>query len=203
MNPQVLEFANRLMEGADTKDLPSKAQANAEALARQYGWQGQGAITPKEKILVNEAGAKLQQLFNSNSLAILDRGAASRMKVAQALKSADKQSVVGTGLTALATVNLDPQEQEFIRLYNAAAGTIAGLGPITRGNKTHRGEHSPPYERVAKRPAVRVLGGCEATYPAVTTGNSGRHTDKRNNKTWRNLWQYPTASGAGTAQGWR
>jgi hypothetical protein len=136
MNPQVLEFANRLMEGADTKDLPSKAQANAEALARQYGWQGQGAITPKEKILVNEAGAKLQQLMNSQSLAILDRGAASRMKVAQALKSADKQSVVGTGLTALATVNLDPQEQEFIRLYNAAAGTISGLGPITRGNKT-------------------------------------------------------------------
>jgi hypothetical protein len=74
------------------------------------------------------------------------------MKVAQALKSADKQSVVGTGLTALATVNLDPQEQEFIRLYNAAAGTIAGLGPITRGNKTDRGEYSPPNERNAERP---------------------------------------------------
>jgi hypothetical protein len=135
MNPQVVEFANRLLEGADTKDLPSKAQANAEALARQYGWQGQGAMTPKDKILINEAGAKLQQLFNSNSLAVLDRGVASRMKIAQALKSADKQSIVGTGLTALATTNLDPQEQEFIRLYNAAVGTIAGLGPITRGNR--------------------------------------------------------------------
>jgi hypothetical protein len=136
MNPQVLEFANRLMEGADTKDLPSKAQANAEALARQYGWQGQGAITPKEKILVNEAGAKLQQLFNSKSLAVLDRGVASRMKIAQALKGSDKQSIIGTGATALATVNLDQQEQEFIRLYNAAVSTISGLGPITRGNKT-------------------------------------------------------------------
>jgi hypothetical protein len=135
MNPQVLEFANRLMEGADTKDIPSKAQAPAEALARQYGWQGQGALNPKDKILINEAGAKLQQLFNSNSLAVLDRGVATRMKIAQALKSADKQGIVGTAATAMATANLDQQEQEFIRLYNAAVGTIAGLGPITRGNK--------------------------------------------------------------------
>jgi hypothetical protein len=136
MNAQVAEAANQLLDGLDLDKLhPDKVRVPAAEMARQYGWAGQGAITPKEKILVNEAAAKLQQLYDSPALAVLDRGAVSRMKIAQAMKSSEKQGLFGTGMTALAASNLDNQEQEFLRLFNAAAGVISGLTPLTRGGR--------------------------------------------------------------------
>ncbi len=133
VNEQVRELANELLDGRDAKDLPMKGKAPAQALARQYGWE-QGAFTPKEKILINEAGAKLQQLRDSPSLKVLNN-TGSRMKIAQVLDSAEKQGFVGRTMSALAAGSLSPQEQEFVRNYNAAVGVIAGLTPLTRGGR--------------------------------------------------------------------
>ena len=132
-NPQIVELANELLDGTDRKDIPPKAKAPAEALARQYGWE-QGALTPKEKILVNEAGNKLNQLADSPSLSVLD-STESRAKIAQVLSSNEKEGFVGRTVGAVMAGQLNPQEQEFIRLYNAAAGVITGLTPITRGGR--------------------------------------------------------------------
>jgi hypothetical protein len=132
-NPQVTELANELLDGRDAKDIPMKAKAPAEALARQYGWE-QGAFTPKEKILINEAGAKLEQLRNSKSLDVLN-STESRLKIAQVLQSADKQGFVGRTSSALTAGALTPEEQEFVRDYNAAVGVISGLAPLTRGGR--------------------------------------------------------------------
>jgi hypothetical protein len=132
-NPQVTELANELLDGRDAKDLPMKARAAAESMARQYGWE-QGTLTPKEKILVNEAGTKLNQLQGSPSLSVLD-SFESRAKIAQVLSSNEKEGFIGRTVGAYAAGKLTPQEQEFIRLYNAAIGTITGLTPITRGGR--------------------------------------------------------------------
>lgn len=132
-NPQVEELANELLDGRESKDLPMKARAAAEALARQYGWE-QGALTPKEKILVAEAGNKLHQLVDSKSLGVLD-SFKSRAKIAEVLAGSEKQGPVGRTVSAAMAGQLTPQEQEFIRLYNAAIGTITGLTPITRGGR--------------------------------------------------------------------
>ena len=133
VNEQVRELANELLDGRDAKDLPMKGKAPAQALARQYGWE-QGAFTPKEKILINEAGAKLQQLRDSPSLSVLNN-TGSRMRIAQVLDSAEKQGFVGRTASALAAGSLSPQEQEFVRNYNAAVGVISGLTPLTRGGR--------------------------------------------------------------------
>lgn len=132
-NPQVVELANELLDGRDAKDLPMKGRAPAEALARQYGWE-QGTFTPKEKILINEAGAKLAQLRNSPSLAVLNN-TGSRLRIAQVLQSADKQGFIGRTASALTAGSLSPQEQEFVRDYNAAVGVVSGLAPLTRGGR--------------------------------------------------------------------
>jgi hypothetical protein len=129
----VIELANELLDGRDAKDLPMKARAAAESMARQYGWE-QGALTPKEKILVAEAGAKLNQLVKGDSLGVLD-SFKSRAKIAEVLGSSEKEGVIGRTMSAAMAGQLTPQEQEFIRLYNAAIGTITGLTPITRGGR--------------------------------------------------------------------
>jgi hypothetical protein len=132
-NPQVTELANELLDGRDAKDLPMKARAAAEAMARQFGWE-QGTFTPKEKILINEAGAKLKQLKDSPSLDVLD-STESRLKIAQVLESSEKQGFVGRTASALTAGALSQKEQEFVRDYNAAVGVISGLAPLTRGGR--------------------------------------------------------------------
>lgn len=132
-NSQLVEAANELLDGRDLKDIPAKAKAPAAALARQYGWE-QGTFTPREKIQVNEAANFLQRLQDSPSLGVLD-SPLSRGKIAQALRSTEKQGVMGTQLTQLVSQNLTPEESEFVRLYNAAAGTVSGLAPLTRGGR--------------------------------------------------------------------
>jgi hypothetical protein len=136
-NRYLVEAANSLLDGMDVNKLtiPLKDRTAAQELARQYGWQGQGTFTPQQKVLINEAGAKLQQLADSPALSVLDSGV-SRAKIAAVLKGSDPKA--GTMANQLATQTarfLNPSEQQFIREYNAAVGVIAGLGPITRGNR--------------------------------------------------------------------
>jgi hypothetical protein len=136
-NPHVVEAANQLLDGMDLKELriPQRDIDAASALARQYGWAGQGTFTPQQKVLINEAGAKLQQLLDSTSLSVLDN-AWSRAKITAVLHaSSGKSGIFGEEIGTQASRHLTPQEQEFVRVYNAAVGVIAGLGPITRGNK--------------------------------------------------------------------
>ena len=133
VNPQVLELANELLDGKDLKDIPQKAKAPAAELARQYGWE-QGTFTPKEKLLINEAGTKLRQLRDSKSLDVLN-STTSRLKIGQVLASADKQNMVGRILSTATAGHLTPEEQEFVRYYNAAVGVISGLAPLTRGGR--------------------------------------------------------------------
>jgi hypothetical protein len=132
-NPQLVEAANQLLDGSDKDKIPAKAREHAAALAREYGWE-QGTFTPREKIQVTEAANFLRRLSDSPSLSVLD-STVSRMKIAQALRASEHQGVVGTQLTQLVSRNLSPEESEFIRLYNAAAGTISGLAPLTRGGR--------------------------------------------------------------------
>ncbi|HWF62948.1 MAG TPA: hypothetical protein VN666_21930 [Nitrospira sp.] len=134
INPQVREFANQLLDGKDIKDIPQRAKAPAADLARKYGWE-QGAFTPKEKLLINEATAKLVQLQNSPSLKVLD-STLSREKIAPILAASQEKPGLLTSLAApIAAGTLNKDEQEFVRLYNAAVGVVAGLAPITRGNR--------------------------------------------------------------------
>jgi hypothetical protein len=136
MNGQVVQFANRLLDGADVKDIPAKASAPAQQMASQYGWKGQGFLTPKDQMMVRQSTNLLRQFESSPSLAILD-DALSRNKVAQVLKNPEKRGAIGGFIQERSAASMNEQEKEFVRLYNQAVGRIAGLSQLVRpGSRT-------------------------------------------------------------------
>lgn len=130
-NELVRQYANNLLDGQDSKNIPNpRARAAAEALASRYGWN-QGAFTPREKIQFQTATTFLKQLQDSDSLGVLDNFI-SREKIARAMKDPQHMGIIDR----IAAYNLDPKEAEFLRLYNAALGTVQGLSSITRSGRS-------------------------------------------------------------------
>ena len=129
-NALARQYANNLLDGQDSKDIPNpRARAAAEALASQYGWN-RGAFTPKEKIQFQVATDFLHQLKDSPSLSVLD-SYVSREKIARAMKAPDHMNL----LDRIAAYNLTDKEADFLKLFNAARGTVAGLSQITRSGR--------------------------------------------------------------------
>ncbi len=131
-NEGLRQAANQLLDGADIEKLPLPARDKqaAAALASRYGWGGQGLFTPKEKLLVRESKNYLAQALDDPSLKVLD-SAASRAKLANMLQ--EHKGVISSSVAAMWHVNA--QEQAFLRMYNQLAGTISGLGQLTRGGR--------------------------------------------------------------------
>lgn len=126
-NDLVRQYANNLLDGQDSKDIPNpRARAAAEQMASQYGW-GRGTFTPKEKIQFQTATTFLKQLQDSDSLKVLDNFL-SREKIFRAMKDPHQMSMADR----IAAYNLNDKEAEFVRLFNASRGTVAGLSAIVR-----------------------------------------------------------------------
>jgi hypothetical protein len=136
INSQLREAANNLLDGMDVDKLPipQRDRAAAEALAKEYGWVGQGLFGPKDKLLIRESTGILKQLSESPSLAVLD-DTASRMKIQQVLQNPDKRGFIGQTIQGLAAQGLDSQEQQFVTLYNQAVGRISGLSQLVRSGR--------------------------------------------------------------------
>lgn len=130
-NDLVRQYANNLLDGRDSKDIPNpRARAAAEAMASQYGWS-QGAFTPREKVQFQVATQFLHQLQDSKSLSVLD-SFMSREKIAHAMKDPQKMNI----FDRITAYNLTPPEADFLKLYNAALGTVQGLASITRSGRS-------------------------------------------------------------------
>lgn len=132
-NPQVREFAQQLIDDRDVDKIPAKAKAAAALLARQYGWQ-QGTFTPKENVLLRESANFINEASSNPSLAVLD-SPLSRLKLAQVISASDKEGALGKLATIATTAAENPQEAEFIRMYNQLVGTISGLSSLTRSGR--------------------------------------------------------------------
>ena len=116
----------------DTKDIPNpKARAAAEAMVDKFVPNySRGAFTPKEKIQFKVATDFLQQLKDSKALSVLD-SFVSREKIAHAMKDPAHMNLADRVIA----YNLTPPEAEFVRMFNAARGTVAGLSQITRSGR--------------------------------------------------------------------
>lgn len=129
-NDLVRQYANNILDGQDSKDIPNpRARAAAEAMASAYGW-GRGVFTPQQKVQFKVATDFLQQLKDSPSLSVLD-SYLSREKIARAMKDPKQMDM----MDRIAAYNLTPKEADFVRLVNAARGTVAGLSTITRSGR--------------------------------------------------------------------
>jgi len=132
-NPQVVEFANQLLDDRDVDKIPAKAKAPAAALARQYGWE-QGKFTPKEQLLLKESETFIQEAAKNPALSVLDNPV-SRAKLSQLIGDAQKKGTMGKLLAVGLSSNMAPEEAEFLRMYNQLVGTISGLGQLTRSGR--------------------------------------------------------------------
>jgi hypothetical protein len=128
----VRQFANGILDGRDPKEIGNpKVQGAALALVDKFVPNySRGAFTPKEKIQFQVATDFLQQLKDSKALSVLDHYV-SREKIASAMKAPEHMSFVDR----IVAFNLNKEEAEFVRLFNAARGTVAGLSQITRSGR--------------------------------------------------------------------
>jgi hypothetical protein len=136
VNSQLREAANNLIDGMDVDKLPipQRDRAAAEALAKQYGWSGQGLFGPKDKLLIRESTGILKQLVNSPALSVLD-DTTSRLKIQQVLENPESRGMIGQAIQGIAAQNLSDAEQQFVTLYNQAVGRISGLSQLVRSGR--------------------------------------------------------------------
>ena len=131
-NDLIRQAANGILDGRDPKEFGNpKVQTAALALVDKFvpGYS-RGAFTPKEKVQFGVAMHFLDQLKNSDSLSVLDN-VVSREKIARAMKAPEHMSM----LDRIAAYSLSPKEAEFVRFFNQARGTVAGLSQITRSGR--------------------------------------------------------------------
>ena len=72
LNPQVAQFANDILAGRDVTKIPVKARALAESMAKQYGWKGQGSLTPAQQMQIEQVDNSLATLSDPKYLKLFD-----------------------------------------------------------------------------------------------------------------------------------
>jgi hypothetical protein len=133
--PQVIEAANQLHDGKDMKEIGGTAKSKplAEALARRtWGWS-QDKFTPLEKTQIALATRYLNEAAASPALKSLDRGFFAQLPMIGA--TGEGKTGFGKAMTKLAAMGTSPEQQEFLRIYRQLAGTISGLGKLSRGGR--------------------------------------------------------------------
>lgn len=128
--------AEGLLNGALVKELGIKEAAlpKVQALAEKYGWSPKGLFSPKDKLLIREAGTYLQSWRNSSSLRVIE-SLTSREKINNAIKAADEKGGFWSDQFTL-MFGLSGAEQDFTQRFLQARGTVSGLTQLTRGGRT-------------------------------------------------------------------
>lgn len=143
-NPQVRQFANDLLDSKDVKDIPAKARAAAEAMARPYGWE-QGKFTPKELSQIQQSSALLSRMVSDpkddpQSLSPIVDKVFSENSLKRGLISArihgtgPKTPTEGATQALQNSIALSSDDIQFIQLYKQMIGRIQGLSQLTRGS---------------------------------------------------------------------
>ena len=136
-SPQVIEGANQLKDGMDLKDIggTSKTKPLSEALARRaFGWS-RDKFTPLEHTQIALASRYISEAIQSPALKSLDSSFISQLPMIGASGDPAKEGTVGKAITKLSAMATTKDQQEFLRLYRQMAGTISGLGKLSRGGR--------------------------------------------------------------------
>jgi hypothetical protein len=137
MPENIKGFVDRLLDGADIDKmgLAAKDKAIVQQNAEKYGWS-QGLFTPKEKLLIREAGSFLKKTRNSKSLDVLGNYW-SRQKISNAIEAADPKGTGGFLSHQIAmTFSLTPEESDFVQQFLQLRGVVSGLSGLSRGGRT-------------------------------------------------------------------
>src|SRR5215831_311751 len=133
--PAVVETANELLDDKDMDKIKyAKLIPVAAALARKYGWE-QGKFTPKEQVMLRETSTFLQRAMTDGSMAVLDEGTVSRLKLMQLIQNPDKEGMLGRGAQTIFAQGMTPSQVKFVQTYNQLVGTISGLSQLVRSGR--------------------------------------------------------------------
>lgn len=136
-NPNLVAAANELLHGKAQKDLkvPTKDLAAVDALARQYGYLGEGMWTPRESMQVNQSQQLLDSLRKDKDfLSVYDEGPLKRAAIATAIEKAKTSGIKANLERTLINMGLDEKDIKFIQSYQNLVGRIQGLALLTRGS---------------------------------------------------------------------
>jgi hypothetical protein len=135
-SPQITQGANDILDGTalSSKDLPAKTRGLSEELARKYGWS-QGKFNRLEQTQIALASRYINEALESPALKTLDKGFIAQLPMLGAMGDPAKEGYISRALTKLAARAQTPQQAEFMRLYRQLAGTISGLGKLSRGGR--------------------------------------------------------------------
>lgn len=164
LNEAVVEFANDLMDGRDIQQIPQRARGPAEALARRYGWKGQGSLSPKEQLQIQEADSVIQKLMNPQLLKTLDGGWDTYAMRALPMDVKEDWGVMKREGYATAKSSLSPAGQTYFDLLNQLRSLMGGFRKFTGGNASegqierYLSELPAPATTPDSKDAVRKLG---------------------------------------------
>lgn len=133
-NPQLVQAANSILDGMDVDKLPlpQRDRAAAMALATEYGWKGQGLFTPREVLQLKEGATVIEQLINSKSLDVLDRGTIANLPMLGQASDPAKEGFWGRLTTSLSSRAASPEQQEFLRYWRQLDALAVGLRALVQ-----------------------------------------------------------------------
>lgn len=135
LNKNLVQIANNLMDGTSIKDVNTHDRGAAEALAKQYGWGGQGMFSPRETLQIKEGASFLNKMANSPSLKVLDGGFFSNLPMTGASTDPTKEGFFGRMGASMSAHAQSPQQQEFMRLYRQLDAMAIGLRSLVQSGR--------------------------------------------------------------------
>lgn len=136
LNPQVAQFANDILAGRDVTKIPVKARALAESMAKQYGWKGQGSLTPAQQMQIEQVDNSLATLSDPKYLKLFD-STLGRLRMSTVPLDPTGEGGFG-GLTAALNRGTMTQDQaEYMNALTRLRGVIGGIRGFTGANNSN------------------------------------------------------------------
>lgn len=136
--PNVVEAANAIIDGADANKLePAGIQWPARTLARLYGWSGEGSLTPKDVLQIQEPSNIIVSLLKDRKLLqVLDHMDA--WKMAAVGTEIPQGATLGEGATRVVSrqfyKTLTDDQAYFMFRINQLRSLMGGFRKLTGGN---------------------------------------------------------------------
>lgn len=136
LNPNVVQLANDILSGQDVTKILGRGRAPAEALARAYGWKGQGSLTPAQQMQVEQVDRSLAALSEPRMLKLFD-STAGRLFMSTIPLDPTGEGGVG-GFSAAVKRGIMSQDQaNYMNALTRLRGVIGGIRGFTGANNSN------------------------------------------------------------------
>jgi hypothetical protein len=135
---QILQTANDVIQGRDVTQVQPNIRTWGERLANKFGWPGQGALTPKDQVQIQEpASIIMNMLRNPQMLSVLD-STGSRALLRALPGEVPQGATLGDTVTREWAGGLysylNPNQLNYLQTVNQLRSLMGGFRKLTGGN---------------------------------------------------------------------